>query len=46
MVQAGAMAASDVIQTWLDVSDHPARGEEQAGFIYDRILGPVVERKS
>ena len=46
MVQAGAMAASDVIQTWLDVSDHPARGEEQAGFIHDRVLGPVVERKS
>ena len=46
VVQAGAIAASDVIQTWLDVSAHPARGEEQAGFIYDRVLRPVVERAS
>ncbi len=45
-VQAGAIAASDVIQTWLDVSAHPARGEEQAAFIYDRVLRPVVERGS
>jgi len=46
MVQVDAMAASDVIQTWVDVSGHPARGEEQAEFIYDRILRPVVERDS
>jgi len=46
MVQAGPMVASDVIQTWLDVSAHPARGAEQAEFLYDRVLRPVVERGS
>jgi hypothetical protein len=35
-----------VIQTWLDVSAHPARGEEQAEFIYDRVLRLVVETDS
>jgi hypothetical protein len=44
MVRAGAVAASDVVQTWLDVSTHPTRGEEQADLIYDRILRRVVER--
>jgi hypothetical protein len=46
IVQAGGVAASDVIQTWLDVSGHPARGEEQAELIYDRVLRPVIERDS
>lgn len=34
------VACADVIQTWLDVSHHPARGEEQAAVIYDQILRP------
>lgn len=32
---------ADVIQTWLDVADHPARGQEQAGYIWDRVLRGV-----
>jgi hypothetical protein len=33
---------SDVIQCWLDVSSHPARGGEQAAFIWKRVLGPAL----
>lgn len=36
-------AASDVIQTWLDVGSHPARGAEQAELIYAKFLRPIVE---
>lgn len=37
-------AATDVIQTWLDVGNHPARGSEQAELIYDKFLRGVVEQ--
>ena len=33
---------SDVLQVWLDVSTHPARGREQAREIYRRILKPLL----
>lgn len=36
-------AASDVIQIWLDVGSHPARGAEQADLIYAKFLRPIVE---
>lgn len=32
---------TDVLQTWLDVSYHPARGEEQAEYIRRRALTPA-----
>jgi hypothetical protein len=32
---------SDVLQVWLDVSSHPARGREQAREIQRRVLGPL-----
>jgi hypothetical protein len=38
--------ASDALQVWLDVSDHPARGDEQADEIWKRILRPVVDEGS
>jgi hypothetical protein len=44
MVRVGAVAATDVIQTWLDVAAHPTRGKEQAEFIYDQVLRRVVEK--
>jgi hypothetical protein len=34
---------SDVIQTWLDAGHHPARGAEQADWIYGRILRRIIE---
>ncbi len=36
--------ASDVIQTWLDVGSHPARGAEQADLIYAKFLRQVIEK--
>lgn len=42
---AGAVArdgrrVTDVLQTWLDVSWHPARGQGQAEVLWDRALAP------
>lgn len=36
---------SDILQVWLDVSSHPARGEEQAEEIRRRVLAPIHEEK-
>jgi hypothetical protein len=33
---------SDVIQVWLDVANHPSRGEEQANLIYEKAIRPIV----
>jgi len=45
-VQRDGWLTSDVIQTWLDVGSHPARGAEQADLIYARCLRRVVEQGS
>lgn len=37
---------SDVLQTWLDVSTHPARGRVQADVIRKRALGPLISETS
>jgi hypothetical protein len=34
--------ASDVVQAWLDVSQHPARGREQADLIWRKILRAAI----
>lgn len=31
---------TDILQCWLDVIDHPARGEEMANYIYEHVLRP------
>jgi len=36
------MIVSDIIQVWLDVVNHPSRGEEQAKLIYEKILRPII----
>jgi hypothetical protein len=33
---------TDTIQCWLDVSSHPARGAEQAAYLWKRVLGPAL----
>ncbi len=33
---------TDIIQVWLDVMNHPARGDEQASLIYKKYLLPLV----
>lgn len=45
-VQSDRWLASDVIQTWLDVGSHPARGAEQAALIYDKVLRSTADRRS
>jgi Restriction endonuclease len=42
-VRRGGWFISDVIQTWLDVGNHPARGAEQADLIYAKSLRQIVE---
>lgn len=38
------VASADIIQVWLDVSEHPSRGAEQAELIWQRYLAPLMER--
>jgi hypothetical protein len=33
---------ADVLQCWLDVADNPARGEEMAAHLYERVIGPSL----
>ena len=33
---------SDILQVWLDVSSHPARGSEQADHLVRTVLAPVM----
>jgi DNA-binding MarR family transcriptional regulator len=36
--------ASDALQVWLDVSNHPSRGKEQADRLRERILSPILRQ--
>jgi hypothetical protein len=45
LVRPDGMAASDVLQVWLDVYSHPSRGREQADLIRKRVLERVIEGK-
>ena len=42
-VKVDGLPVSDVLQVWLDVSAHPARGREQADVIYRRVIKPMVD---
>ena len=35
-----SVPVSDVLQCWLDVADNPARGEEMASHLYERVIRP------
>lgn len=39
-VERGALQVTDVVQSWLDVFWHPARGREQAEILWEQILEP------
>jgi hypothetical protein len=41
-VRHGGVPVSDIIQIWLDVANHPARGKEQAEQIWKKVLGPAL----
>jgi len=43
VVQKDGVPVSDILQVWLDVSQHPSRGKEQADLIWRRILAPSLE---
>jgi hypothetical protein len=43
IVRVNGLPVSDVLQVWLDVSSHPARGKEQADVIFRRIIKPMIE---
>ena len=44
-VDRSGVLVSDVLQVWLDVAEHPARGMEQAAQIWKRVLRPIVGGK-
>jgi hypothetical protein len=44
-VEKGGVPISDILQVWLDVSQHPARGQEQADLIWRKILAPAGVRQ-
>lgn len=43
-VQREGVPVADIIQVWLDVSNHPARGKEQAEEIWRRVLAPAIHK--
>jgi len=43
-VEQKGILASDALQVWLDVSNHPSRGKEQADRIRDQVLRPLLSR--
>jgi hypothetical protein len=43
VVRKDGVPASDILQVWLDVENHPSRGKEQADLIWRRILSPALE---
>ncbi len=40
-VHQDGLVVCDVLQVWLDVANHPSRGEEQADLIYQQVLRPL-----
>jgi len=45
-VEREGVPAADILQVWLDVSSHPARGAAQAEQIRRRVLAPILENQS
>ncbi len=43
LVEKNGLPVSDILQVWLDVGQHPARGKEQADVIWRKILAPAFE---
>ena len=44
-VERDGARVADILQVWLDVSSHPARGDAQAEEIRRRALAPIFEEK-
>ncbi len=43
-VERDGVPASDILQVWLDVSNHPARGKDQANLIRKRVLSQILDK--
>jgi hypothetical protein len=43
VVRKDDVPVSDILQVWLDVSQHPSRGKEQADLIWRKILSRALE---
>jgi hypothetical protein len=41
-VERDGQPTADILQCWLDVSQHPARGPEQANVLWTRVLSPAL----
>ncbi len=41
-VERGGQPTTDILQSWLDVSQHPARGAEQANVLWTRVLASAL----
>jgi hypothetical protein len=46
VVRPSGLPSCDILQVWLDVSDHPSRGQEQADLIRKRVVDRVVKGAS
>jgi len=44
VVRHKGVAVSDILQVWLDASNHPTRGKEQADQIWKRVLAPSIQQ--
>jgi hypothetical protein len=38
----GGVPVTDLLQCWLDVGEHPARGEEMGQVLYQKVLQPYL----
>jgi hypothetical protein len=43
-IEREGVPVADILQVWLDVGSHPARGAAQAEQIRRRILAPILEK--
>lgn len=41
-INRNGLLVADIFQVWLDVSNHPSRGQEQAELIYQKYLFPLI----
>ena len=43
-VERDGVPTSDILQVWLDVSSHPARGKDQADLLRKRVFSQILNK--
>jgi hypothetical protein len=43
-IERDGVPANDVLQIWLDVSNHPARGKDQAHLLRKRVFSQILNK--